>query len=45
MKKEKTRDYAGRLRNSGAQEVAALRRAGGPRRAKAVRGKDLRNGK
>ncbi len=45
MKKEKGRDYADKLRNSGAQEVAALRKTGGTCRAKAVRGSDLRNGK
>ncbi len=43
--KKQTREMALKLRNSGAQEVPALRKTGGMCRAKAVRGKDLRSGK
>lgn len=43
--KKQTNDLASKLRNTGAQEVPALRKTGGARKAKAVRGKDLRSGK
>lgn len=43
--KKQTCDLAQKLRNTGAQEVPALRKTGGACKAKAVRGKDLRSGK
>lgn len=43
--KKQTNDLASKLRNTGAQEVPALRKTGGACKAKAVRGKDLRSGK
>jgi hypothetical protein len=42
---EKKRGYEDGLKNTGAQEVPALRKNSGTGKAKAVRGKDLRSGK
>lgn len=38
-------DYARNLQNTGAQEVAALKKTGAVRKGKAHRGRDLRTGK
>jgi hypothetical protein len=42
---DKQRGYEANLRNTGAQEVAALRKGSGTKKGKAQRGKDLRSGK
>jgi hypothetical protein len=42
---EKQRGYEENLKNTGAQEVPALRKGSGTQKGKAVRGKDLRSGK
>lgn len=44
MKKQR-QGYEQGISNAGAQEVAALKQRDSSRRGKAVRGKDLRNGK
>ncbi len=45
MEKDKRKDYAQEIRNSGPQEVSALKKRQGRNKSKAVRGRDLRSGK
>lgn len=42
---DRKRGYEAGLKNTGAQEVPALRKGTGVKKGKAVRGKDLRSGK
>jgi hypothetical protein len=45
MHMEKQRGYEAGLKNTGAQEVPALRKSSGTKKGKAQRGRDLRSGK